>query len=423
MSANRFGFTGIDKDLLGANRFADPLGTQVLWSHFGRALVPNLTEQTQIATGFYLLVCILYLYRKYRTEWIPKHEDERGMDVEAFYALAEQLFSYATFEAEQKWDLPGDRSVKFFYNDANRDRTIILFGRSRDLLDNQLGGGTWGLYRGAAIRSGILNSSGEYLSEGFYREFDTNSLKIKTNQLFELLQQAYTSPKKEAEFRIRSALSTSLSETLKQKGKNKALLRKYLIDNHQVNGYPLLRAVAEKLSSSKIENGDYRKFLTLCSRSWFKQHGKVFDDILRCENVVATMESVFRFIYGHRSEPVKKVCSKLPLDMAVVRAAFERFEKVANKPENGTASERYTLYLKEVGTSDKVQFVESLLRIHEAVVTGRGGSAWIEGEAGKLKVNVEYHENKTDELDAVPDDGWINPYYLDSLYYVDKGLK
>ncbi|HKZ38212.1 MAG TPA: hypothetical protein VJ184_11205 [Chryseolinea sp.] len=126
----RFGFTNIDSDLIGNNRFADPLGIQPIWSHFGRVLVPNLTEQTRYAAGFYMLVCILYLYEEYK-KWIDIQENEKTMSVETFYILAEQLFAYATYEQEQKWELPGERNLKFYYNNKP-DAYRVYIGLRRE---------------------------------------------------------------------------------------------------------------------------------------------------------------------------------------------------------------------------------------------------------------------------------------------------
>lgn len=48
--------TDRDRDLLGAARQADGMGTLAIWSVRGRDLVPHLTEQTTSLRGFQIVV-------------------------------------------------------------------------------------------------------------------------------------------------------------------------------------------------------------------------------------------------------------------------------------------------------------------------------------------------------------------------------
>ncbi|HKZ38213.1 MAG TPA: hypothetical protein VJ184_11210 [Chryseolinea sp.] len=270
----------------------------------------------------------------------------------------------------------------------------------------------------------MLDESGKHLTNEFFEEFrDNNALSLENRdfkELFKTIQHAFRYPSDGAEFGLKTRLCEALHKTLKNMGANKRLLRKCLIEDHLVNNFPLLASLSERLAAEDVSKG-YRRFIMSCSTKWFKEYCYIFEDITRCEDFVATLDSVLMFLYKCEGEHIKNACSKLPLNIEDLKAAYSKFDSVSSRPTTGTVAQRYDLFLSNFDAETKEQFVEWLLHLHEQVVTSRGGLPWIEVINGKIAVHTEYFA--ADELQVTPGKGWRYPYYLDALASVYKGLR
>ena len=98
----QFDFTLTDRELIGDTHLSDPLATMSLWSHFGRLIVPNLTEQTNNLQGFHMICLNFYLYNSYSTS---EPGGEKIIGITDFYKTAEQIFAYAYFNKTGEWKL------------------------------------------------------------------------------------------------------------------------------------------------------------------------------------------------------------------------------------------------------------------------------------------------------------------------------
>ena len=76
--------------------------------------------------------------------------------------LVEQAFARTIGWTEGDWPLPGSRRVR---SRREEDPHISIKDASWHLLDGQLANGIWGLYRGASVRAGLLDTGMAYLSE------------------------------------------------------------------------------------------------------------------------------------------------------------------------------------------------------------------------------------------------------------------
>lgn len=421
MNLTRFGFTLKDDGLVGSSRFTEPLGIQPIWSHFGRAIVPNFTEQTGNAYGFFLLVYILFYYEEY-CEWIEKYQESKRMSVEQFYILAEQIFAYSYYENEHQWNLPGKRNLEYYYTNKDDPYTIKV-GLKRELLGSQLSGGTWGIYRGAAIRSKIIDGQGRRLSPEFLNDLYVDSIKLERrhyNELFNIIQYAYDNKNEGAELKLKKTLCRQLHGVLSKPSKNKGVFRKYLIDQFLTDEVPLMKLTAEYFLQANVLITEYRQHISSC-RNISKKHAYLFTDIIYCEDYIATLQSVIQFLYSQRGRKISETCQKLPLDLNKLEGAYSNFKNISNIPKSGIAAGRYKQFIDNFTVTSKMDFVDWLLNLHNKIITERSGSPWIELVNDVITINVEYPSNEN--LIVVPGKGWSNPYYFNTLASVYKGLK
>ena len=124
----------------------DPLGLQVIWYHFGRKLISNLTTQTNDARGFTVLLLGRFLAEKY------VHENSA---VEIFHRV-EQICAYVRHIAFDESGIRGILRVK--RNSRKPQKLPISSNPESTIMSNQKAYGLWGLYSVAARVSGLIPS-------------------------------------------------------------------------------------------------------------------------------------------------------------------------------------------------------------------------------------------------------------------------
>jgi hypothetical protein len=413
MSAIEFWLPPEDEDLIGIHSSRDPLGFLSIWSQRGRSVVPNLTEQTDEARGFQLLVTAFRLWEDFQV----KHADAK-VRVEEFFLLIEQAFAYSTQSRTKEWPLPGrERVVKFTRGGTPR------LSLKNGILANQLSNGVWGLYRGAAFRSGILHESMRCLSVSFRLDMgdDTRLDGRLRDQLFRTIRKVHEDRDHGVEFSLHGArqLPDQLAEIL-SKVPQKSLLRRYLLPPGSLE-----ERVAKLLYENRNtfwNDASYRRvFINQCIGQ-FPQERDLFEQILRCENFIAPVEKVFRRLFRFAGKQVKSAASAMDIDLATFRDAFHEFR--ASGPYSGGTTRRFAIYHDGIQISSKQDFVRSILTCHRKVAADRRREPWITDESDKLQVLVNVEDSSEDApLDAIPGNTWINDYYLTPLLSVYTRLR
>lgn len=410
VSAIRFWLPPEDRDLVGTHSTRDPLGLLPIWSQRGRSVVTNMTEQTNHVAGFQLLVTTLRLWEEFQN-WSP----DARVRVEEFFLLTEQAFAYSTFSRTETWPLPGrERIVQFIKNGAPQ------LSLKNGILANQLGNGVWGLYRGAALRSGILHDSTRRLSAAFSGDMTDSGLSRRSKkELFGQILEAVNNREEGAEFSLHHGrnLPTDMGEIINTIP-NKALLRRYLLPHGSLQ----TRVAALLFKNRKLFAADpaYRRvFINLCARE-FTEEREPFEWILRCEDLIAPVERVFYFLFKFAGERVAKAASGLDVDLKDIAVAQERFA-TSGIYTGGTAG-RYAIYRDSLRLTSREDLVRSILSCHQKVAADRGREPWIVEENDRLRSFVQY-DGFPDELDAKPGQTWNNDYYLRPLLAIYTGLR
>jgi hypothetical protein len=402
-----------DPDLLGIHSSRDPLGFLSIWSQKGRAVVRNLTEQTTEARGFQLLVTTLRLWEDFQA----KHADSK-VRVEEFFLLVEQAFAYSTQSRTNGWPLPGRERVVKFTHDGN-PRLSVKTG----ILANQLSNGVWGLYRGAAFRSGILHESLRCLSAPFRSGMGDNTRldgRLR-DQLFRAILAVHDNLDHGVEFSLHGAkqLPDQLADILSRLPQ-KSLLRRHLFPPDSLE-----ERVAKLLHDNRVAFGSdtsYRRvFIEQCIQE-FPEERDAFKQILRCENFIAPVERVFRHLLCLAGERVKSAASAMDIDLSAFREAFNEFQD--SGPYSGGTEQRFGIYRDGIHLSSKEEFIRSIIACHRKVAVERRREPWITDETDKLQPLVELEGGAEQEtLDAIPGRTWINDYYLMPLLSVHARLR
>lgn len=410
---DQFRFTEIDRDLIGSQTSRDPLGFQPIWQQRGRDIVRNLTEQTNFAAGFQLLVTVYRLFQSFQ----HSHPDIR-LKLEEFFLLIEQAFAYSTeYIYKDGWVLPGSDKVRIFVRE-NNCRLSLKSGRG--ILDNQLSNGTWGLYRGAAYRSKILSESLRSLSSDFLQYMGKDELleRGSRKQLFQYIIQANEAREEGVNFPLytRRKLVTQLAEII-IKLPQKRILREYLLPRDSIE-LKLAEKLWEQRKAFDTQDNFRRAFINKSLRIF---HGQeiLFRQILQCENFISPVERLYEYLFNFPGESVSKVAKKISIDINKFNKAHLEFCK-SGQYTLGTAH-RFELFCKGIDLTSSESFIRSIIDCHIKVASSRKKEPWLAIENDKIQIITEIEPPP--DLDATPGLTWKNDYYLRPLLSIYRGLR
>ena len=393
----------VDDDLIGATNRLDPMGVLAIWTERGRDLVPHLTAQTNKICGFQILVEAFRLWERYEQEY-AEHDDQ----LDDFFVLVEQAFAHTVGWYYDKWELPGARRVRTRSQDSPQ---FSIRDRRLHLLNNQKGGGLWGLYRGASQRAGMLVEDMSRLSDETLTAAKVNhaiSYKEATGFL-ELLKSAMAGNTKTLAQKRNNQLTRSLYNTYTQ-----IPLRSYFRDC-LIKSDELTNELASRLLAQ--DEIDRRSFLQNAAQE-LPRHRVKIQNAIRCEDILAIVEAIFFKLCTSTGKSFDEV--ELRLDLSDFQAALMAFGKSGTY--GGTASTRHTQYQELLDPSDHESLMRSVLKLHDSVCKGKGQSSWIWVEdSGKLSSDTELDAPSDDELTVGL--AWRNDYYLQPLQSIVKQLQ
>lgn len=130
----------------------DPLGLQLIWVHFGRKVVGNLTTVTGSVRGFTTTILGYHFIQK-----AQERDGGDGASPLDIFLKFEQLAAYSRLYANKDDEFRGIERVKERLAAGNR--VTLSPGQRHQILSNQKTYGLWGLFSGPARASGLLETN------------------------------------------------------------------------------------------------------------------------------------------------------------------------------------------------------------------------------------------------------------------------
>tara|TARA_R110002096_G_scaffold44524_1_gene119655 strand:- start:7829 stop:9088 length:1260 start_codon:yes stop_codon:yes gene_type:complete len=400
-----------DEELLGVANRTDGMGVLAVWSVRGRDLVPHLTEQTTSVRGFQILVEAFRLWELYE----PDHPQHAGR-LDDFFLLIEQAFArIVAWHNDGKWPLPGSRRV---LARAWEEPQISLKDPTWHLLGGQKANGLWGLYRGASRRAGLLSDDMLRLSDG--TRADATTCTVIGARAQKRLFKAVASAMDGASTVLPTNSANSLVEYLWDTFWDVPLanhLQARFIDGHDLNKQLAQRLLVD--AQSGIDEIDHRVFLKKAAEK-IPEHESTISDALRCENLLAVVETVFLSLCAGKGKQLETVADELLVDLGAIGEARTAFGH-SGFYKGETALARQTRFYEQLETSSPIAFARSVLMLHEKVSKERKRAPWVwEEDDGVLRSDVDVDEPSKSQLQVGV--GWRNDYYLYPLKQIASQL-
>lgn len=394
-------FSDIDKDLIRPSVGRDPLGLQPIWTTRARDIVPHLTAQTSRIEGFQVLLTIYALWTQFQ-----EANDLSDKQLEQFYLLTEQVIARSSYVINGVWPLPGRRRLL-----AGDSKLIVsLSDHNFHLSQNQMSSGTWGLYRGAAERAGLLDIANRRIAAPYLKAAAPLPASI-VQKLFKVIKEALSAP--EAQIPIYGGKKGELAVAMAQLVERPPLISLLRDPLLFPTNNPLTGELATILANKT--DWDYRPLIAqLIER--LPGHRETLNHLLSCEQWLAPVEGIFDWLCAHSGFSLHEAALKLPVDLFVLRRFRTAFLHSGNY--DGKAASRQNLYAG-LDLTDKASLISSLLAAHKAVAEEKEAGPWIGfDENERLDVRVSMDAPNKGELD--PATAWRNDYYLSAFWRISR---
>ncbi|GIM62456.1 hypothetical protein Pve01_76490 [Planomonospora venezuelensis] len=422
----------------------DPLGSQAVWSGFGRRVVGNLTTQTTSLDDFRVLLIGTWLIDRSAGAGIPRAN---------VFVAWEQLASYARFIIRNRGGFRGINQVQLRVQRSTKQHEAIGVGPSRtsQILTNQAAYGIWGLYTAAASRSGII---------------DWNATNLLSSTATSLVEDVYLP-------RLSEAWGTDARELLKWVSQG-ASLKHWTVD-HARKLTAIASAIDDRLTTRErqflrdtiVYGGEdltgtasgrvrlrQRELAPLLSKTAsgpvttrgdvVRIAGRACDDlsdaleaILACESILAPAARVFSFICDHHGTHVDKVVAQLRdhfrevtlvtgTEVHRLRQAKAETPELLTAPGEETTQRagRWMQIADALQAKDFDVLTRLLIEQNTMVSRDRGGSlGWVNINE-KQKVQVRLKAGDLGLGDPSHDRWrWLNSYFLDNLLAMTRAVE
>lgn len=426
MNEERFGggsldelpfFTALDPDArIKGSR--DPLGFEQLWTGLGRTVVGNLTTVTRSVRQFSTLLFGFY--------FADKATEERAEREEFFlpvFLRFEQLAAYARYrDPAARSDIRGIRAVSRNVQE-NSSRLWLSAKNDWQILSDQKTYGIYGLFRMAAQSSGLLELQDE-----------TRLTPVARQHVESQLQAARITPTivKQIVDCISRNTTIALEDSI-VKVVAKLLVRELSAGESDFYGTYLVRgahltvpldvqrqlwdcmeAVNSKNSlrwENEFSMGELRRCIAEARRRGDEELAGRLDRVRRAEELLGAAAMLYDFLLRQNNQSLGTVVRQIATG---VGGPLTWLNVADLKPAFGSAAERLERLAASLLQGDFAEACRGLIGLNEAVMSERGGSAWIVLKDDKLDVRFLEAGGDLPEPEEIRQP-WAHTYFLNAL--------
>lgn len=378
----------------------DPLGFELIWTHYGRQVIGNLTTVTSSLNNF----AVALIGFKWANELCAHLPDaERQSKIRETFLRYEQLTGYLRFLADDSALMGITRITKRI---QNRSFKISLGLHAEEMiLSDQASYGMWGLYSSAMRDTGLIRGEGRILTslgediarliEAKLNKKDLRTLIVKGGKLDREQLQIHSKPFRRA---IQSKpIQTRLVEAL-MGGSESNLVQQELW------------SLTRKMRGENRLDPEYPAYIQSIKAGTKNQELK--DRLIEIENVerlLVAANNLFHYCQRKDGEALNAILAALDSENYNYThlSSVHSFENI---PHSHLLD---GIRISLIGGNNRLA-ISQILELNKVVMERRGGAPWVELEKGdKLRVRVP---SETSELCSQQKlvTGWDYEYFFTS---------
>lgn len=383
----------------------DPLGFELVWTHFGRKVVGNLTTITSSLENF--AVALLGFHWANELNLNVGDEDKQKAVRETFLCY-EQVAAYLRYYGKSNTVMGITRVKERVLSGANKGVLNIGLGADEQILSDQASYGLWGLYATAMRDTGLVSGNERVLTEKglvIVKELEyqldkpammalMRAKRVRTGEL-EALSEEYMAAIKDSSLvnQLFEALMTGAEGNLIQKElwhKTHALFdQNYPLEHHvnKVSAYISClkeRGLSNALEQCLVDIECVERVLVALNNIF--HYCRVKDGVKLNEVITHLHDQGYNFDYLPKHLPDVSFPRRQPIQMA----------------------------LDALKAGDYKQAISAVLKLNDLVMKQRNGAAWVDIEPnGTLRVRVK-SETAALASNQLLQERWDYDYFLGS---------
>jgi hypothetical protein len=382
----------------------DPLGTQIVWQHRARPVVPALTAASRWPEGFQLLLTALAWWPSFARTYHRRDNEQTR-----FFLLFEQAAARACRVAGIPWRLPGSRRLT-----AGEEGVWVGLDPAKHfLLDSPLANGVWGIYRGPLANANLLseqNLSDAALVQEIKRQTEDPALW----RLFTYLNKAFDAKREdvtEIAHRSDHAVVQYLVKLVQRIPSREDIRRLFVAPS------PLSAALAS-LAIEMQDEATPEAIVTVGQRRLCEDFCRELAQLEACERYLACIDSCFEVLCHAAGNSLALAIENLTIDMPALRTARDRFAQSRSQASPLQTRHRE---LCDAPLGSRAMFADWLLTHHTKISEARHTAPWVTiGEDNRLHCRLAIEAPQPEAL--MPATSWRNGYYLDALAALARHL-
>jgi len=382
----------------------DPLGFELVWTHFGRKVVGNLTTITSSVENF--TVALLGFYWAHQIHG-NADKDSRERLIRETFLRYEQLAAYLRYQSGSK-EIMGITRV---HKNMTAQAESLAISLKAQILSNQASYGLWGLYSSALKDSGLaegsdrkLTAEGKALAEIIERDLSSNEFiqlfrvdgQLSRDECERLAPQFWQAIRKEV-------VRQKLTHILLRGGQNQNA-------SVQVD----LSSATEKLVRVGRLTGEFSRKLNEVQSVASPELQKCLDEIQRVERVLVAANNVFYYLLTQDHRRVSSVVEQLESH------AYQYDHLPETLPQGMTRRNALCEINDNLRAGNYWEAVRAVIKLNADVMKARGGAPWVTCDSGDiLNVKVKSESAVLRSQKALLGD-WDYDYFLGSYFRIAK---
>jgi len=378
----------------------DPLGFELVWTHYGRQIIGNLTTITSSLKNFAVAMLGFHWANKLHAH-LPGQEKQAH--IRDTFLRYEQLAGYLRYLARDE-ELMGITRVKRRM-DENNAKVSFGMGADQQILSDQASYGLWGLYSSAMRDTGLVKGDDRLptdFGESIALEIERKLDKARMINLF--------TGNRNARIETLEPFSRPFLSAIRNKRMQGRLLHALMNGSeHKLLQQEMWR-VAQALAESTAPVRDIPNFIMQVKRKTNQAELKQrLTDIESVERILVASNNIFHYCRRKDGESIDSVLSTLS-----GRYSYTHLPKkmdFANVPRADLLSSILSALLaNNIG-----DVLSHILELNKVVMEQRGGAPWVEIENDNtLRVRVQ---SETTELrdQGYLETGWDYDYFIGSF--------
>jgi hypothetical protein len=388
----------------------DPLGFELVWSHFGRKVIGNLTTITSSMYNF--AVALVGFYWANQLVSVDEEESARHKQIREAFLRYEQLTGYVRYFGGAT-DIMGITRVKKRIHD---DSFKITLGQSADqqILSDQASYGLWGLYSSAACDTGLVAGNNRTVTTlgQTITQVILQQLGDIGDELFSLLTSEKPLSREQLE-----RMAKTFMKAIQHKRVQEPLLEALMSGNDPEGVQNELWSITRENFSKKAKRPEtIEGFIKLILEGKPSERlARYLHDIIATERLLVSANNIFH--YSRRKDGAS--LDEIVDELGKKKYSYEHLPETLPE-DNFPRREQLSSILEALHNNEMPRAINEILQLNKEVMQQRSGAPWVEVEPGNtLRVKVKSEKAELRSQSDI-EQRWDYDYFLGSFLNIAR---